>query len=162
MAHMKPLWPTLLVAAMTTGFAHSADVLTQHYNRARTGAIVTETVLNTTSVKSQTFGKLWTLYADGQIVAQPLYVSGLEVDTSANPNTRPMRGKFNAVIIATMHNTVYVYDADKENRGPDGRTIPLWATWLGAPKPSDKEVDMWSTNDPEWGIVSTPVISDDR
>jgi hypothetical protein len=162
MAHMKPLWPTLLVAAMTTGFAHSADVLTQHYNRARTGAILTETVLNTTSVKSQTFGKLWTLYADGQIVAQPLYVSGLEVDTSANPNTPPMRGKFNAVIIATMHNTVYVYDADKENRGPDGRTIPLWATWLGAPKPSDKEVDMWSTNDPEWGIVSTPVISDDR
>ena len=56
MAHMKPLWPTLLVAAMTTGFAHSADVLTQHYNRARTGAILTETVLNTTSVKSQTFG----------------------------------------------------------------------------------------------------------
>jgi hypothetical protein len=165
MAHArisKILGLALLVSQMPPGSARSADVLTQHYNNARTGAILTETVLNTTNVKSQTFGKLWTLYADGQIVAQPLYVSGLEIDTSATPNAPPVRGKFNAVIIATMHNTVYVYDADKENRGPDGRTIPLWARWLGPPKPSDKEVDMWSTNDPEWGIVSTPVVSDDR
>ena len=56
-----------------------------------------------------------------------------------------------------MHNTVYVYDADKENRGPDGRTMPLWATWLGQPRPGGKDIDMWSTNDPEWGILSTPV-----
>ena len=61
-----------------------------------------------------------------------------------------------------MHNTVYVYDADKENRGPEGRTIPLWATWLGPPRPGGKNIDMWSTNDPEWGILGTPVVSDDR
>ena len=52
---------------------------------------------------------------------------------------------------------VYVYDADKENRGPEGRTVPLWATWLGRPRPGGKDIDMWSTNDPEWGILSTPV-----
>ena len=71
-------------------------------------------------------------------------------------------GDFNAVLIATMHNTVYVYDADKENRGPQGRTTPLWATWLGPPRPGGKDIDMWSTNDPEWGILSTPVMSDDK
>jgi hypothetical protein len=58
-----------------------------------------------------------------------------------------VKGTFNAVIIATMHNTVYVYDADKENRGPQGRTTPLWATWLGPPRPGGKDIDMWSTND---------------
>ena len=52
-----------------------ADALTQHYNNARTGAVLDETKLTTKNVKSGTFGKLWTLYADGQVVAQPLYVS---------------------------------------------------------------------------------------
>lgn len=140
----------------------AVDVLTHHYDNARLGATLTETVLNTTTVSSERFGKLWTLYADGQIVAQPLYVSGLRIDTTGNPNTPLVQGTFNAVIFATMHNTVYVYDADKAAPGPDGRTVPLWATWLGQPRQGGKDIDMWSTNDPEWGILSTPVISDDK
>ncbi|MBA2352002.1 MAG: hypothetical protein H0V78_09530 [Burkholderiales bacterium] len=36
--------------------------------------------------------------------------------------------------------------------------MPLWATWLGKPRPGGGEIDMWATNDPEWGILSTPVI----
>ena len=68
------------------------------------------------------------------------------------------------MIIATMHNTVYVYDADRDrdDRGPDGRTIPLWAKWLGPARAGGKDIDMWSTNDPEWGILGTPVVSDDK
>lgn len=139
----------------------AADVLTQHNDNARTGATLDETVLNTTTVNSTRFGKLWTLYADGQVVAQPLYVSGVAIDTTGGPGT-PVKGTFNAVIIATMHNTVYVYDADKENPGPEGRTVPLWARWLGPPRPGSKDIDIWSTNDPEWGIVSTPVVSRDK
>ena len=140
----------------------AVDVLTQHYNNARTGTTLDETALNTANVGSNKFGKLWTLYTDGQVVAQPLYVSALTIDTSGNPNAPRVNGTFNAVIVATMHNTVYVYDADKENRGPQGRTTPLWATWLGPPRPGGKDIDMWSTNDPEWGILSTPVVSDDK
>lgn len=140
----------------------AADAPTQHYNNARTGANLEETILTTTNVRPNTFGKLWTLFADGQISAQPLFVSGLAVDTTSNTNTPLVTGRFNAVIIATMHNTVYVYDADKENRAPDGQTIPLWATWLGPPRPGSKALDMWSTNDPEWGILSTPVVSPDK
>ena len=98
------------------------------------------------------------MYVDGQVVAQPLYVSQLRIDTSTNPNAPLVRGTFNAVVVATMHNTVYVYDADAENRLPDGKTRPLWATWLGPPRPGGKDIDMWSTNDPEWGIMGTPVI----
>jgi hypothetical protein len=133
------------------GAAEAADVLTQHYNNARTGATLDETVLNTTTVAPGKFERLWTLYADSQIVAQPLYVSDLTIDTTANPAAPLVKGKFNAVIIATMHNTVYVYDADKQSQAPDGRTVPLWANWLGPSRPGGKNIDMWSTNDPEWG-----------
>jgi hypothetical protein len=118
--------------------AVAADVLTQHYNNGRTGATLDESILNTTNVSSGKFEKLWTLYADGQVVAQPLYVSNLSIDTTANRGAPVVKGKFNTVIIATMHNTAYAYDADKENRGPDGRTVPLWATWLGPPRPGQK------------------------
>jgi hypothetical protein len=142
--------------------ARAADVLTQHNNNARTGATLDERTLNTGNVNFAKFGKKWTLHADGQVVAQPLYVSKLAIDTTGNPDNPLIKGTFNAVIIATMHNTVYVYDADRENRGPDGRTTPLWAKWLGQPRPAGKDIDMWSTNDPEWGILSTPVVSRDK
>jgi len=151
----------ILTSCMRFG-ASKADVLTQHDDNARTGANLHEAILNRETLRSGMFGKLWTLYADGQVVAQPLYVSALAIDTAGNPGIPHVKGTFNAVIIATMHNTVYAYDADMQRRGPDGRTVPLWATWLGQPRPSGKDIDMWSTNDPEWGIVSTPVVSDDR
>lgn len=151
-----PFASWLLLAAFAT--AQSADVLTQHNNNQRTGVNDAETTLAPAKIKPDAFGKLWTLYADGQVIAQPLYVSQLNIDTGANPQTPPVQGTFNAVIVATMHNTVYVYDADKENRLPDGKTKPLWARWLGQPRPGGKDIDMWSTNDPEWGILGTPVI----
>lgn len=148
-----------LVSPLTVS---AADVLTQHNNRQRTGANLTETTLKTSNVNTQHFGKLWTLYADGQITAQPLYVSGLDIDTADNPDAPKVKGKFNAVVIATMHNTIYVYDADKENKKPDGQTTPLWATWLGKPRPGGEDIDMYHTNTPEWGILSTPVIDDQK
>jgi len=59
--------------ASTPDVAVAADVLTQHYNNGRTGATLDESILNTTKLSSGKFEKLWTLYADGQVVAQPLY-----------------------------------------------------------------------------------------
>ena len=153
LAFVFHLEPTVAVAA---------DVLTQHNDSARTGVNPDEKLLNRAGVRSATFGRLWTLYADGQVVAQPLYVSGLAVDTAGNPNAPRVRGTFNAVIVATMHNTVYAYEADNAKPGPEGRTVPLWATWLGPPRRGGNDIDMFATNDPEWGILSTPVISDDR
>ncbi|HEY0184676.1 MAG TPA: hypothetical protein VGC09_17895 [Rhodopila sp.] len=156
----------LFVLTWACGFryqvASAGDVLTQHNNNLRTGAALDETFLNPKALRAGTFGKRWTLYADGQIVAQPLYIAGLAIDTTANPDTPRVTGTFNTVIVATMHNTVYAYDADNPRPGPDGRTVPLWARWLGPPRQSGKDIDMWSTNDPEWGILGTPVVSDDR
>jgi len=152
----------LVAIVLVAAVSPAADVLTQHNDLARSGAILDEKFLTTTTVAPGKFGRLWNLYADGQIVAQPLYVANLVVDTSSNPDTPLVQGTFNAVVVATMHNTIYVYDADKSVLNPDGHTKPLWARWLNVPRPGGKDIDMWSTNDPEWGIVSTPVISPDR
>jgi hypothetical protein len=151
-----------VLVCVCTGVADTADVLTQHNDNARTGANLDEKELTRNSVRSASFGRLWTLYADGQVVAQPLYVSKLAIDTTQNPNAPRVQGTFNTVIVATMHNTVYAYDADSAKLGPEGHTAPLWATWLGQPRRSDNGIDMFATNDPEWGILSTPVISNDR
>jgi hypothetical protein len=126
------------------------SVLTQHNDIHRSGANLQEKQLNVASVQRK-FGRLWTLFADGQIVAQPLYVSGLTVAG---------KGTFNALIVATMHNTIYVYDADKQPTQPQSQDALIWAQWLGDPQPETFGFDSWNTNFPEWGIVSTPVIDD--
>ena len=129
-----------------------ANVLTQHNDVRRSGANLQEKKLTVASVKGK-FGKLWTLFADGQVVAQPLYVSGLNVDG---------KGIFNAVIVSTMHNTIYAYNADKKPTQPQSQDALIWAQWLGDPQPENFGFDSWNTNFPEWGIVSTPVIDDSR
>ncbi len=151
---IRTLLPHLIVAsvtlATTTPAGAQVNVLTQHNDIRRTGANLQEKTLTVASVK-QKFGKLYTLFADGQIVAQPLYVSGLTVDGL---------GTFNAVIVATMHNTIYVYNADKKPTQPQSQDALIWAQWLGDPQPEQFGFDSWNTNFPEWGIVSTPVIDD--
>jgi hypothetical protein len=139
----------LLALLLLTQAPAPGDVLTSRNTAGRIGVNAAEKVLTPAGVNAQTFGKLWTLYADGQMVAQPLYLSSLAVETSNNPNTPRVQGTFNAVLIATMHNTVYLYDADQERPGPEGRTVPLWATWLGKLRPGGADIDMWAVNDPE-------------
>jgi len=141
----------LLIAALAAASAWcQVNVVAQHNDIRRSGANLQEKQLTIASVK-QKFGKLWTLFADGQIVAQPLYVSGLTVAG---------KGTFNALVVSTMHNTIYVYDADKQPAQPQSRDALIWAQWLGDPQPENFGFDSWNTNFPEWGIVSTPVIDD--
>lgn len=151
---MRPLF-CALVLSLAAVCAHGVDVLTSRNNLERTGVNAEESILTPANVNARSFGKLWTLYADGQVVAQPLYISGLRVATGG---ANPVRGVFDALLVATMHNTVYLYDAHSERPGPQGRNVPLWATWLGQPRPNAQSIDMYYTSSPEWGILSTPVI----
>lgn len=137
-------------AVAVTSASGQVNVLTQHNDNRRSGANLQEKKLTVASVK-QKLGKLWTLFADGQVVAQPLYVSGLTVEG---------KGTFNALIVSTMHNTIYAYDADKKPTQPQSQDALIWAQWLGDPQPENFGFDSWNTNFPEWGIVSTPVIDD--
>ena len=147
----RVLIAAVALAIVAPSASGQVNVLTHHNDNRRTGANLHETTLTVANVR-QKFGKLWTLFVDGQISAQPLYVSGLTVAGRT----------VNAIIVATMHNTIYVYDADKKPTQPQSQDALVWAQWLGEPKAENPEFDSWNTNFPEYGILSTPVIDEAR
>ncbi len=129
--------------------AGGANVLTQHNDSGRTGANLRETQLTPETVKSN-FGKLFSRAVDGQIYAQPLVVSGVEI---------PGKGVRNAVYVATMKNNIYAFDADDP-----GEDAPLWKRNLGNPVPFEwipfnlgSALGQFNIR-PFIGITSTPVI----
>src|SRR5437588_12219678 len=81
----------------------TVDIVTQRNDISRTGANLQETSLTTSNVDPAHFGKLFTRQVDGHIYAQPLYLSNMAI---------PDKGTHNVVYVATMHNTVYAFDAD--------------------------------------------------
>jgi hypothetical protein len=97
------------------------SVLTQHNDNSRTGANLQEVRLTTSNVNSSQFGKLFTRKVDGHIYAQPLYVSNVTI---------PNKGTHNVVYVATMHNSVYAFDADDPHAAE-----PLWEASLGPSVP---------------------------
>ena len=128
-------------------------VTTQHNDVGRTGQNLSETVLNTSNVNVNTFGKLFSLQVDGQIYAQPLYLPNLDIQGTTR----------NVVYVATEHNSVYAFDADNASQG-----APLWQVNLGTSVPSQDICTVTGDTDPddcpyedltpEIGITSTPVI----
>jgi len=129
----------------------SVNVLTYHNDQARTGQNLQETLLTPSTVNSNGFQKLFTYPVDGQIYAQPLYVSGLTI---------PGQGTHNVVLVATEHNSVYAFDADS-NAGANGGV--LWHVNLGpsAPVPDPNfgyRYGPYHDISVEVGITSTPVI----
>jgi hypothetical protein len=93
----ETLPPPLVIAPQASKVP--VHVLTQRNNNGRTGNQLAETQLNVQTVSATRFGKLFSRTVDGDIYAQPLYVSGLKV----RGETRPR----NVVFVATQHNSVY-------------------------------------------------------
>lgn len=151
--------------------AVQVSVLTRRNDNLRSGVNSNETILTQQSVRTR-FGKLWTLFADAKIMAQPLYVANLIVPTSniigGSAKTRCATG-CNAVIFATMKGTVYAYMADQKPTTTNDTL--LWATYLSdgnackcgasGPQNGSGNFDMWAVDDPWWGVLSTPVIDRD-
>ncbi len=94
-------------------------VLTQHNDNARTGMNLNETLLNISNVNTSQFGLIYTLAVDDQIYAQPLVATN--VNLGAN-------GTHNIVVVATVNDTVYAFDADNP-----AVTTPYWTNTFIAP-----------------------------
>ena len=119
-----------------------ANVLTWHNDGARSGLNPNETVLAPANVNQTDFGKLFDIPVDGQVFAQPLYVSGVAI---------PDKGTHNVVYIATEHDSVYACDAD------DGSV--LWQVTVL--KPGETSSDNMNCDIMrEVGITATPVITE--
>jgi hypothetical protein len=120
----------------STSAKHPADETTYHNDLIRSGWNQNESILNTTDVQSG-FGLLKTLTVDGNVLAQPLYLS--DFHTGA---------KHNIVIVATEHDSIYEFDADSGTQ--------LLKVNFGKSQASN-DVGCLDIR-PEYGITSTPVI----
>src|SRR5260370_27073228 len=99
------LFLSLVLFMLLANICASAQVsvLTQHNDNQRTGANLSETTLNTSTVNGNQFGLLFKLRVDDQVYASPRYVANLNI----------AGGTHNVVYVATVNNTIYAFDADK-------------------------------------------------
>ena len=131
-------------ASITIGVTDLLGVLSYHNNLSRDGVNSKEYALTPANVTTATFGKVFSCSADAAIYAQPLWVANLNIGG----------GKHNLVFAATVHDTVYAFDAD---------TSPCVTYWSSSLL---KSGETWVTNSdvgstdiyPDIGIIGTPVI----
>jgi hypothetical protein len=116
------------------------NVLMANDDLLRTDANLQETVLTPSNVNPAKFGTLGTFQVDGQIYAQPLYVSSVQI-----------AGKRTTLFMWSPGTSVYAVDADDPQS-----TTPLWHLNFGVAVPSS----LFNFTDilPEVGILGTPVI----
>jgi len=108
----------------------------------RTGQQRNENTLTISNVNSTHFGQLFVDNVDGQVYAQPLYVSNLLIAGRMH----------NVVFVETEHDSVYAFDADAPG-------APLWQVSMLPPGATTVPQTMvGSTINPEIGITGTPVI----
>ncbi len=117
------------------------DVTTYHYDIARTGQNLTETLLTPTNVNATTFGKIELFGVDGKVDAEPLYLSAV---------TLPGQTQHNILFVVTEHDSVYAFDADSGTM--------LWhVSVLSAGETTGDDHGCYQIS-PEIGVTSTPVI----
>src|SRR5437588_4438936 len=144
-------------ATATLAVTDLTGVTTYHNDLSRDGANTHEFALTTSSVKTATFGKLFSCSVDAAISAQPLWVANLTIGTTIH----------NVIVVATQHDSVYAFDADT-NASP---CVPLWQANLidAAHGGTAGEASVASGSgglvgsgfgdlSPEVGITGTPVI----
>lgn len=127
-------------------------VLTQHNDLARTGANLAETTLNVANVNTNSFGLVFTRTVDDQIYAQPLIMTNVNLGTN---------GIHNIVIVATVNDSVYAFDADNASSN-----APYWqVNFLGPNVVAPSNTNMtgacggnYKDFSGRMGIVGTPVI----
>ena len=138
---------TMLALVLSQSAVAQSPVLQRGYDAGVSGANLAETKLNTKTVLPGSFGLVFTLPVDDNIMAQPLYVPSVTINGVSH----------NVLYVATMGDSLYAFDADKGG-------APLWtvnlATAVGA-TPVPIAQFQYSGNKNiigNLGILSTPVI----
>lgn len=138
---------TVAVSVLALWLPARSQMLTTQNDNARTSANTNETILKPANVNVREFGKVFSLYVDGDVYAQPLYLPGVDI---------PGKGRHNVLFVATEHDSVYAFDAD----GPSKEL--LWQrnfldanAGVGTVPAGDVRCPFIR---PEIGITPTPVI----
>ena len=125
--------------------ASFTGVFTQRYDAQRTGQNREEFILTPSNVTDSTFGKLFACAVDGEVYAQPLYVANFAI----------AGGTHNVVLVATINDSVYAFDADASS------CVPYWQkSFLGTGVTPVPPADTGEDGDINTiiGITGTPVI----
>ena len=92
-----------VLSSITVGVTDLAGVATYHNNSFRDGVNSQEYALSPSNLTANNFGKLFSCPVDGAIYAQPLWIPNLTVGGAQH----------NVVFVATQHDSLYAFDADK-------------------------------------------------
>lgn len=123
--HPRPLTPFVGTPSGVGGWFSGTAVVTNRNDNARTGATLGERALTVASVSSGHFHKIGAFHVRGQVYAQPLYVPRVP---------QPDGTVRNLLVVATMHDMLYVFDADDPLK-ISGVPTPLMEHSLGTPLP---------------------------
>jgi hypothetical protein len=132
-----------ILALASMGSRAQVSVTTWHNDLARSGANTQETVLTTANVNTKQFGRVFQVPVDGQVFAQPLVLSGVQIGG----------GVHNVVYVATEHDSVYAIDADTGATYAQVNLILAGGTTFN-PNAGQACPDIL----PEVGVTGTPVI----
>jgi hypothetical protein len=135
---MEPLWKTrlkvlakvlfsvlFLIACILVGVisARGQAVLSANVDLNRTNANNAETMLTPSNVHSGTFKLLGNFAVDGYIFSQPLYVPAVTTSGATH----------NLVIVVTLNNSVYAFDAANPGGSPVWSNLHFATTYTGYP-----------------------------
>lgn len=130
-----------LIILLAASRLFAVSVTTAQYNNSRTNANTSETILTQANVSAGKFGRRGVFSVDGFVYAQPLVVDGVSIS-----------GATRVLVIATMHNSIYAFDADNPQRPY------LWKVNVGTSMTSYPQISDGFTYLAEIGCWATPVV----
>lgn len=115
----------LVLGLITTTLLAVVTITTSDFDNSRLNWNASEIVLTPTAVQGVSFGKLASYVVDGYVYGRPLYLPGITISGSV----------YNVLIVVTMHDSVYAFNADAPGSAPLWHSGPLATSRTTYPNP---------------------------